>query len=78
MPWWDDLYLDIVVLPDGYLELQDAEELQEALQVGSINRSQFDLAHREAERIMTELKSDYVGVMAYAKLHYQQLLPLVK
>ena len=34
-----------------------------ALQVGSINQSQFDLAHREAERIMTELRTGYADVI---------------
>ena len=49
-----------------------------ALYVSSINQSQFDLAHREAKRIMTELRTGYADVITYAKLHYQQLLSLVK
>ncbi len=38
LSWWDDLYLDIVVLPGGYLEMQDADELADALADRSITQ----------------------------------------
>jgi predicted RNA-binding protein associated with RNAse of E/G family len=38
LSWWDDLYLDIVVLPDGYLEMQNADELADALADRSITQ----------------------------------------
>ena len=37
IPWWDDLYLDIAILPSGQLFVLDADELDEALDKGEIS-----------------------------------------
>lgn len=52
VPWWDDLYLDLVGLPDGRFELIDREDLQRALSEGAISRDQYDLAWREVRTLM--------------------------
>lgn len=77
LSWWDDLYLDIVVLPDGYLEMQNADELADALADRSITQVYFDLAHKEAQMLTTRLQSEYVSLMNYASVQRQHLLPLV-
>ena len=77
LSWWDDLYLDIVVLPDGYLEMQNADELADALADRSITQVQFDLVHKEAQMLTTRLQSEYVSLMNYASVQRQHLLPLV-
>ena len=44
IPWWDDLFLDIVALPTGEVIQQDEDELEEALESGSIYHKMYDLA----------------------------------
>ncbi|MFF2755134.1 DUF402 domain-containing protein [Psychrobacillus sp. NPDC058041] len=34
VPWWDDLFLDVVVLPSGEIIVLDEDELEDALTCG--------------------------------------------
>lgn len=52
IPYFDDLYLDVVVLPPNNILLLDEDELEEALDVNDITKEDYDLAYKEAERIM--------------------------
>ncbi|MGH2345305.1 MAG: DUF402 domain-containing protein [Chloroflexota bacterium] len=52
IPWFDDLYLDIVVSPSGESWLLDADELEKALRTGLISRTAYDLAHAEARLLL--------------------------
>lgn len=56
VPWWDDLYLDLIGLPDGRFELIDREDLERALTEGAISPDQHDLAWREAKTLMDKLE----------------------
>jgi predicted RNA-binding protein associated with RNAse of E/G family len=58
MVYYDDLYLDVVVLPDGGNILLDADELEEALAGGVITREQFDFAWAAASRLLDGLARD--------------------
>lgn len=44
VPWFDDLYLDLIVSPDGTVHVDDRDELDEALRQGDITEEQ----HRQA------------------------------
>jgi uncharacterized protein len=57
VPYFDDLYLDVVVSPDGRFEVQDADELENALNAGIISQAQFDLAWLETNRLVALLES---------------------
>jgi uncharacterized protein len=57
VPYFDDLYLDVVVGPDGRFEIKDADEIEAALKAGTISRDQFDLAWRETNRLVGLLES---------------------
>lgn len=50
-PYFDDLYLDVIALPNGQVETIDANELKAALAFGVINRVQADLAWAEARAV---------------------------
>lgn len=56
IPWYDDLYLDIVVTPEGTVHLMDEDELDEALKDGKITPEQHEFAWREAKRILQEIE----------------------
>ncbi|WP_430494175.1 DUF402 domain-containing protein [Rossellomorea marisflavi] len=56
VPWLDDLYLDLVVLPSGETKILDAEELDEALKTGAIDRKTHSRAWEELKRISQAVK----------------------
>jgi uncharacterized protein len=51
VPWMDDLYLDIVILPEGDVIHLDKDELEEALSNGAITNEQYKLAWNVFTRI---------------------------
>jgi uncharacterized protein len=53
IPWYDDIYLDIMLAPGGAPELLDADELDAALAAGSITQDDWALAWREARQVHT-------------------------
>jgi predicted RNA-binding protein associated with RNAse of E/G family len=74
VPWFDDLYLDIVLAPpDGPL-LLDGDELADALRGGAITRAEHDLAWCEARRLLALLGRGDVGLLELCPAHRQALL----
>lgn len=55
-PCFDDLYLDVITLPDGRFEVIDGDELEAALKARVISRAQYEGAWREAERVAATLE----------------------
>jgi len=56
IPYFDDLYLDVVLLPSGHIFLLDEDELEEALEWGRITHDQYSTAVKEASRLVHEVK----------------------
>jgi hypothetical protein len=61
-PYYDDLFLDLVLLPDGQVITLDEDELLEALNNGIITREDYDLAYRVKDRLLDRriVSLDYV------------------
>jgi uncharacterized protein len=51
IPWMDDLFLDIVLLPSGEIIEKDADEIEDALTKGTIDKPLYDLAWNEVENL---------------------------
>jgi predicted RNA-binding protein associated with RNAse of E/G family len=60
-----DLYLDVVLLPNGNLYLLDEDELKEALRQGEINHEQFDNAYDTARMLLKCLPNRAQELKAY-------------
>lgn len=58
VPYFDDLYLDFVVYPDGSIIEDDMDELEAALADNDITREQFQLAIETGERLRNGLLQD--------------------
>ncbi|WP_426843846.1 DUF402 domain-containing protein [Brevibacillus laterosporus] len=58
VPWYDDLYLDLAMMPSGSTEVLDEDELEEAFQNNTISEWERDLAVVEMERLVTEVAND--------------------
>ena len=52
---FDDIFLDVVALPDGSCELLDRDELNEALHSQVITRQQYEMALKTAAYLMENI-----------------------
>lgn len=66
-PYYDDLYLDVVVLPSGEIVLLDEDELEDALNRGEITKDEFALAYSTANEIMNSMAKDVQGLIDLGK-----------
>jgi len=68
IPYFDDLYLDLVVYPDGTIKVDDMDELADALSIKQITEEQFNLAINTSEKLTAGMLSD---VEAFAEYTYR-------
>jgi predicted RNA-binding protein associated with RNAse of E/G family len=71
VPWFDDLYLDIVVLKNREVFLLDEDELDEALTKGLISVKDYDLATETAQRLLHDIKERRFPYFRLSLDHYQ-------
>ena len=57
VPYQDDLYLDVVVVPDGRIHILDEDELEEAYNKREISKDEYDMAFSVANMIINGLES---------------------
>lgn len=67
----DDLYLDLVVYPDGTVIEDDMDELEEALRCGDISKELFDLAIDTCNKLKTGLLRDIEEFKEFTRRCYE-------
>ena len=65
IPCFEDLYLDLVVYPDGTIIEDDMDELIEALSSKDISKEQYQLALDTSERLKNGLLSNIEKFIAF-------------
>lgn len=65
VPYFDDLYLDLVVYPDGTIIEDDMDELEEALLVKDITEKQYNLAIHTSKKLKEGILSNIETFIAY-------------
>lgn len=75
VPWYDDLYLDVIALPSGEVEIIDVEELDEALANKLVTPDQFTLAWHEAIRVRSAFESGTFRLLAVAQKYLKDKNP---
>lgn len=58
VPYEDDLYLDVVVTPDGKVNLLDEDELQEAYDKKEVSDKDYDMAYKVANELIEKYQND--------------------
>lgn len=60
IPYYDDLYLDVIYSSNqkNLIEIEDENELLEALNNGRITQNQYDLARKTCSDLVEEIKSN--------------------
>ena len=65
IPYFDDLYLDLVVYPDGTIIVDDIDELEDALATKDITQAQFNLAISTSDKLKAGLLSNIDTFIEY-------------
>ena len=71
VPYFDDLYLDLVVYPDGTIIFDDMDELEEALIRRYITQEQFNLAIETSDKLKDGALSNISSFIEYTKKCYE-------
>ncbi|MBY8911079.1 hypothetical protein K6L05_15120, partial [Salinicoccus roseus] len=62
-----DIYLDVLVLPDGRYELVDERDIKRALKRGHITESEHDYAYVVANQLMQDIEVDFDCFIRFAE-----------
>lgn len=74
IPYWDDLYLDIVVLPNGNFYIKDEDELKEAVDKKLIEEDEFCLAKKIMNDLIKEIELKENTIMKNTMKHFTYML----
>lgn len=80
VPWFDDLYLDIVVLPSGEVFLMDEDELEEAFKIGDVSSKDVIMAKKTANKLLSLIRNGkfrfFTMSMRHKRLYQEKLREL--
>lgn len=76
IPYSEDLYLDVVLLPDGTFYTLDEDELEEAYMNKLISRDEYDMAYTTMNKIIQMIKQDFVKLCDFTKKSLESLIYL--
>ena len=71
MPYFDDLYLDLVVYPDGTIVVDDMDELEDALSKRDITQEQYNLAIETSNRWRRGMLNNISSFTEYTRKCYE-------
>jgi uncharacterized protein len=74
VPFYEDLYLDIVIRPSGKLLVLDADELDEALSQGEINQETHQQVRQRAADLLRRIRRYEYTLLAQSRTHRDLLL----
>lgn len=69
-----DIFLDIVLLPDGEIFLLDEDELKKALDGKIITKVQYDRAYSEANRVIKYISKDPTCLKEMCNKYFEKVL----
>ena len=72
VPYEEDLYLDVVVKPNGKIVLLDEDELENALKTNDITKEEYEMAYKEANKLidLSETKKEKLKSFTNNYLNY--------
>ena len=73
IPYFDDLYLDLIVVPTGEVIEKDIDEVEEALAEGDISIEQYDKAWATFEQLKRDIEAGDLALLRASKQHFLQL-----
>lgn len=74
VPWYDDLYLDIIISRQREIGLIDQDDLQHALEQKIISKEDYDYAYKEADKLLAQLNEKRFALLDYSLMLYPAML----
>ncbi len=74
IPYEDDLYLDVVVTPNGDVTLLDEDELKEAYNKREMTKEEYENAYEQAEKLMNKLKNNKEKLKEFTEKYLKEIL----
>ncbi|QNR21252.1 DUF402 domain-containing protein [Exiguobacterium sp. Helios] len=71
--FWDDLMLDLVLLPSGECFVLDAKELELARETGGISQDQYAAAWKETKILQDQIRTNKLLFQPLARVHHDLL-----
>lgn len=71
IPWWDDLYLDVLVVPGVGSEIVDEDDLEQGLSQGVITKEDAEGARAEADRLKNLIDHGELPLLDLAPKHVE-------
>lgn len=78
VPWMDDLFLDIVVLPSNEYFILDEDELVSAFLINLISESQYKLAVSQGIKVLNLIIKNRFNILKLSNSHKKLLLDDLK
>ncbi|UOQ46848.1 DUF402 domain-containing protein [Gracilibacillus caseinilyticus] len=73
IPWMDDLFLDLILLPSGEIFEKDADELDDALSKGIIDEAHYELACNEMKKLKKLISKQDFHLIKLSNSHKEML-----
>lgn len=73
VPYFNDLYLDLVVYPDGTVVVDDMDELEDALSQKEITQEQFDLAIDTCNKLKNGMLGNIPQFIEFTQACYKMI-----
>jgi len=73
VPFFQDLYLDVVVLPSGKVILLDQHELSHALKSGAISEKEYSDANKQATLLIEDIKNGTNDLLQFSKEYFKNI-----
>ncbi|MDO4369272.1 MAG: DUF402 domain-containing protein [bacterium] len=67
VPYQDDLFLDMVITPDGKKHILDEDELLEALNNGAISKKEYESAYEVLRRIEKQFGDNFKYLLDFTE-----------
>lgn len=73
IPYEEDLYLDVVVTPNGDIKLLDEDELNDAYNRLEVNKETYDMAYNETNKLMKKLENNKNKLKEFTDKYLKQM-----
>ena len=73
VPFFEDLYLDIVVLSSGKIIILDEDELWHALKIGAISDNEYSEANKQADLLIKDIKNGTNALLKFSKEYFKNI-----
>ena len=73
VPYIDDLYLDVILTPEGEIKMIDQEELQNVLDNQIISQDDYDLAYKVANELIAKIDGKINEIDKFTRKYFNIL-----